>query len=379
MHLGIIAPEFPPQVGGMPAYARGLTAALRPHARLTVYTMEGFGDPTLDVEQRPVLTRDVTVCERRLAGERVDAWYALNAGHAVLARSLRAPMLATFHGNDFLNPWLVRRRPWLDRLERARGGWRVAPALRRALHARDVRRGLAALAHVVTVSQSSARLINATYPGFGAKISVVPPGVEDRFFGGPLAAPGGDGLRLLTVARLERWSRRKNVDGVLRALARLPAPMVCSYTIVGDGDDRGRLEALARDLGVAPRVTFAGRLDTAALLAQYAATDLFVLASRAAPQDVEGFGIVYLEAAACGVPSICSEEGGATDAVEDGVTGIVIRESSPEAIAAGISRFAAARGGFDAGRIRGVAERFRWPHVADAIVAHIAAATGRRR
>ena len=92
------------------------------------------------------------------------------------------------------------------------------------------------------------------------------------------------------------------------------------YTVVGDGDDRGRLENRARELGVERRVEFRGSLGQKELLEAYRRADLFVLASRASRSDVEGFGIVYLEAAASGVPSLCSREGGATDAVVDGRT-----------------------------------------------------------
>ena len=107
------------------------------------------------------------------------------------------------------------------------------------------------------------------------------------------------------MSRLSQYTRRKNVDGVLEALALLGREAEVCYTVVGDGDDRGRLENRARELGVERRVEFRGSLGQQELLEAYRRADLFVLASRASRSDVEGFGIVYLEAAASGVPSLC--------------------------------------------------------------------------
>ena len=200
-------------------------------------------------------------------------------------------------------------------------------------------------------------------------MTIVPPGVAEHYFERPAVDRCGrtGPLHLLTVSRLDEWTRRKNIDGVLHGVASLPRDVVSAYTIVGDGDDRGRLEGMARTLGLADRVRFAGRLTADALLECYHAADLFVLAARAAPHDVEGFGIVYAEAAATGLPSICSAEGGATDAVDDGRTGIVIGRSDPDEVAGAIRAFAATRERYRGGPIRAFAEAFRWPRIAAVI------------
>lgn len=112
---------------------------------------------------------------------------------------------------------------------------------------------------------------------------------------------------LLTVGRLATVDLYKGHDRVIRAmpaiLARRPDTV---YLIVGDGDDRPRLEALARDEGVTDRVIFAGLVDAKELVDHYRMADLFVM-----PSTGEGFGIVYLEAACCGVPSVaCTDDAG---------------------------------------------------------------------
>lgn len=131
---------------------------------------------------------------------------------------------------------------------------------------------------------------------------------------------------LLTVARLAASERYKGVDSVLRALPEvLKAIPYLRYDIVGDGDDRPRLEALARELGVSERVRFRGRLFPDELAAAYRDCTLFVM-----PSSKEGFGIVFLEAAMFGKASIGGKHGGTPEVVEDGVTGCLVeREDVP--------------------------------------------------
>jgi phosphatidylinositol alpha-1,6-mannosyltransferase len=143
---------------------------------------------------------------------------------------------------------------------------------------------------------------------------------------------------LLTVARLVR---RKGHDSVLDALAevRRESPDV-HYLVVGDGPTRGELERKAEKLGIADAVTFAGHVPEEELPGCYAAADLFVMVSRerASKGDVEGFGIVYLEASAAGRPVVAGRSGGVEDAVEDGVSGILVDPEDPAALVEALSR-----------------------------------------
>jgi phosphatidylinositol alpha-1,6-mannosyltransferase len=126
-----------------------------------------------------------------------------------------------------------------------------------------------------------------------------------------------DAFVILTVGRLAAAERYKGHDRVIPALKLLlDAGMNPVYLIAGDGDDRPRLEALARECDVSSRVCFLGHVPRDALPNLYRAAQLFVL-----PSLGEGFGIVLLEAMACGTPAVGLAHGGAMDALCDGELG----------------------------------------------------------
>lgn len=99
-----------------------------------------------------------------------------------------------------------------------------------------------------------------------------------------------------------------------------------------------------------------------------------MLASKASPRDVEGFGIVFIEASAAGVPVIASLEGGVIDSVQEGVDGLVIPDSSPSSIAREIERYLAERGRLETERTRGFAEQLRWESLAPQLLRDLASA-----
>lgn len=129
---------------------------------------------------------------------------------------------------------------------------------------------------------------------------------------------------ILTVARLVE---RKGIDVVIRAMPRmLEAVPGAVYLIIGTGPYQEKLERLARESGLEGRVIFAGHIPDEELPYYYGACDVFVLVSRtlADREEMEGFGIVYLEAGACGKPVIGGRGGGTSEAIEDGVTGLLV-------------------------------------------------------
>jgi phosphatidylinositol alpha-1,6-mannosyltransferase len=140
---------------------------------------------------------------------------------------------------------------------------------------------------------------------------------------------------ILTLARL---TERKGHDMVVRALrdvaARVPD---VHYLVVGQGDP-GRLLALAAAEGVADRLTIVPYVEDADLAALFNLAEVYVMVSRVDPatQEVEGFGIVYLEAAASRRPAVAARVGGATDAIEDGVTGLLVDPNAPGQIAGAV-------------------------------------------
>jgi phosphatidyl-myo-inositol dimannoside synthase len=373
MRVGLIAYEFLPGIGGMQQFAEALANLLGARHDVTVFGRPGSERGDGRYQHAPLLTADLAIDGPLLQSHAVDVWLATNAGAAPLARTLREPLVLYIHGNDLLNPWIGRHRGWFKHVAALRGGWRFLPRLRQAIWRLDVKRALDRVPCILANSSYTASRLRAIHPAAGARCVVLPPGVGDRFFQ-PHAERQTETLRLLSVTRLTTAARRKNIDSVLRAVAMLPASQPVEYTIVGDGDDRGRLEALARDLGIADKTRFAGKVSSDDLRRIYAEADLFVLASEATTRDVEGFGIVYLEASAAGVPALLSRTGGATDAVQDGVNGVVVPDGSPESIRAGIERYVAMRHTFTPDRVRGVAEPFRWQAIVTRLEDHLRAA-----
>jgi len=146
----------------------------------------------------------------------------------------------------------------------------------------------------------------------------------------------GNAPILITVARLVP---HKGQDTTIRALAALREDFPeLRYVMVGEGHYQRHLEDLARDLGVADRVVFAGLLTDDNLPEAYATATLYVGLSRIDREiNVEGFGISFLEAAASGVPAIAGDSGGVRSAVRDGETGIVVPPTDVESGAAAIA------------------------------------------
>lgn len=128
------------------------------------------------------------------------------------------------------------------------------------------------------------------------------------------------GRFFLTVGRLARGARRKGIDTIIRALPRVrrEAPGA-RLVVVGEGNDRPRLEQIAVLEGLADDVDFVGAVEDAELAQLYASCEAFVL-----PSGQEGFGLVYVEAGAHGKPSIAANFGGAPEAVLHGITGFVV-------------------------------------------------------
>jgi glycosyltransferase involved in cell wall biosynthesis len=134
------------------------------------------------------------------------------------------------------------------------------------------------------------------------------------------------GRCLLTVARLDRSEGYKGVEYVLEALPSIQKRCQdVRYRVVGTGDDLPRLRALASDLGVEAHVDFAGAASDEELLRLYNDSDVFVMVSMG-----EGFGFVFLEALACGTPTIAGNWGGAIDALLKGQLGALVNPESRE-------------------------------------------------
>ncbi len=136
--------------------------------------------------------------------------------------------------------------------------------------------------------------------------------------------------RVVSVSNL--WPV-KGVDDNLRALATFDRRVPWHYTVVGEGPERPRLERLARRLSISDRVEFTGRLQHREALRRVAQADVFCL-----PSWQEAFGVVYLEAMACGKPVVGCRTQGAEDIVRDGVDGLLVEPRNVESLAAALAR-----------------------------------------
>ena len=261
---------------------------------------------------------------RRWRFDVIECWQPLPCGLVgfILSRLFGAPYIVWSHGGDLLRG---RRSPGFT------------PLLRFVLrHAQ----------RIAANSEATRDLLRALGVPAG-RVCVIHPPVDAARFRPDL---DGSSIRdrhalqgkkvLLTVARLVE---HKGVDAVIRALPQIAASVPeAVYLVAGEGPDRTRLERLAKELGVQERVIFAGRVfrqpDEAPRY--FAACDVFIMPSRHIPAtgQVEGFGIVYLEAGACGKPVVAGRGGGVAEAVEDGVTGLIVDPHDVDAVARAATR-----------------------------------------
>lgn len=183
------------------------------------------------------------------------------------------------------------------------------------------------------------------------RLRVIYPGVDTARFRPAPPDPalidrwGLDGKRvLLTIARLDE---RKGHDAVIRSLAALANDMPdLVYLIGGRGREENRLRRLTQNLGLDDRVIFTGYVPDEDLPKYYNLCDVFVMPNRVTTQtaltgDIEGFGISFIEAGACGKPVVAGRSGGAVEAVVDGETGLLVDPESPDAVVDAIRRLLA--------------------------------------
>ena len=197
---------------------------------------------------------------------------------------------------------------------------------------KDRQLALARAQKVWAVSRNTAWYLEEVQGVAHGRIEVVPNALSPAF-----SLPSLDGgmktgrPMLVTVSRLHPDDAYKGIDLTLESLATLPVDSRPAFTIIGDGPDRPRLEALSKRLGVFAQ--FAGQVSDEAMAGLFREATAFVL-----PSAGEGFGLVYLEAMAHGLPCVAARAGGAPEVVLYGVTGLVVPPRDVGALAAAIVR-----------------------------------------
>ena len=340
----LISTTFPPRTGGRERYLHSIFSQF-PSEDLVVVTWDREGDWAAYDRQSPfrIIRVDKSSFFWYFDGRRGRLKWLAFLG----ALCLRERIDVVHCGltiPDAMTGWLLKRaldRPYVvfTYAKEILGPWPTEE------HRRRAQETLNGSDRVVTISAYTRdKLIGLGIEA--SRIEMVHPGVDLKAFH-PDPASGrrirarlglsADQPVLLTVARLMPRKgdvARKGHDTVIDAL---PAILtVCpdtAYVIVGEGCDRLRLEALVRDRQLDERVVFAGQVPDADLPGYYNAADVFVMPNREEGTNVEGFGIVFLEANACGKPVIGGRSGGTADAIADGESGYLVDPKDSAAVA----------------------------------------------
>lgn len=318
----IVTNDFPPRAGGIQSFVHGL-AGLLPPEETVVYAPRWEGAEEFDAEQPyrvlrhptslmlpvPTVTRRAVAALREHGCDRVVFGAAAPLG--LMAPALREAgarrIVAITHGHE--------------------AGWAALPG------ARSLLRRIGDTVDVVTYlgEYTRERLAPVLSPEAAAGMTRLAPGVDAAAFRpGPQAGDFRDELGLAgrpVVVCVSRLVRRKGQDTLIRAWPQVRAAVPdATLLLVGGGPYESDLRRLARSEGVADSVVFVGNVPSEDLPSYYRSGDVFAMPCRTRRRglDVEGLGIVYLEASAAGLPVIAGDSGGAPDAVLDGETGYVV-------------------------------------------------------
>jgi phosphatidylinositol alpha-1,6-mannosyltransferase len=317
----LVTNDFPPRPGGIQTFVQAL-AIRQPPGSLVVYASKWRGWEEFDAAQPfPVIREDTGVLlpapavGRRAASIAREhdcdtVWFGAAAPLGLLARGLRGRSgirraVALTHGHEV--------------------GWAALPGARGLL--RRIGKGVDVMTYLteyqrVRLDGALRGVTDLERLAPGVDIDMFHPGVDGS---GVRARHGLTGRPVIVC--VSRLMPRKGQDTLIQAFPevrrRVPG---AALLIVGGGPYRDKLKALARSTGVADDVTFTGTVPYAELPAHFAAGDVYAMPCRTRRKglDVEGLGIVYLEASATGKPVIAGDSGGAPDAVREGETGYVV-------------------------------------------------------
>jgi phosphatidylinositol alpha-1,6-mannosyltransferase len=324
-HL-FVTNDFPPKLGGIESYLTNLCLGFDPKDITVVApTRPGWEDADQDLPYKVIrLPGTYLRATRRTYTGLVDAVQSRKpkAVHFLAALPLGrlGPRLAAQTGVG----WSVVAHGTGEILLPAR-----VPLARRAL------RNVLVSADVVFPVSEFTRAEVERITRKKARTHLLPPSVDtDRFSldvsGFAVRERHGLGSSFV-VTFVSRLVKRKGADVLIRAVAGMQGT---AALIVGAGPEAASLQRLARESEAADRVVFAGMVTDEQLPSYYAAADVFCMpcTNRYGGLDTEGFGVVYLEAQATGLPCVAGDCGGSAEAVQDGITGIVIEDPTPKTL-----------------------------------------------
>jgi glycosyltransferase involved in cell wall biosynthesis len=321
---------FPPEVGGLESHAYYLCRELvrQGHDVTMVTSRSRPGLPEREIMDGVNVVRKWFPQRRTPAGwaahtlatvphymrlaRRFDVLHAQTFASAVPGMRARRryglPLVITLHTSHFLK--LARKAAW-------------RPVLRRIVRSAD---------WLLAASEEIRDVALDLFPH--PRAEALTNGVDTDLFvpangGGTRGDPAGRGAATVIVPR--RLFEKNGVEYFIRALPLIRAQLPIHAVLVGDGPERARLEALARELGVAEMVTFMGRQPNDRMPALLAAADVAVL-----PSLMEATSVAALEAMSCGVPVAASRVGGLPEIIDESV-GTLFEPADPESLAAGLT------------------------------------------
>jgi len=347
---------FPDELGGLDRYFRGLLEHQPEAVGVVIGPASGRPDRVVAVSRHdsplPRRLLAFSAAARRTSDEAasVDAHFALYAFAALFAQRLRAlPTVVHFHG------------PWADETVATGADSMLGRSLRRALERIVYQRA----ARIVVLSSAFRRVLIERYRVSPWRVRVEPPGVDlARFSPGDRERArmelGPHPFVAVCVRRLvPRMGLDVLIDAWAQALTELPAR--AQLLVAGDGPLRGELEERIVRSGLQDSVRLLGRVEDDALVELYRAADIGVVPTR----SFEGFGLVVIEAAACGTPTIVTRVGGLPEAVARLDHSLTVPAGDVPALAARIVQAARPGGLPSRTASRHFAERYAWKEVVE--------------
>jgi phosphatidylinositol alpha-1,6-mannosyltransferase len=372
----VVTNDFPPRVGGIESFVLAMVQRMDPDS-VVVHTARQAGDAVFDATlafpvirdpsrimlPTPAITRRSVGIARDLGCDSV--WFGAAAPLGLMASALKKQAgvrrtVATTHGHEV----------W----------WARTPITRQMLHrigeTNDV------LTYVAGYTRE--RIAKTLSPDAAARMVRLTPGVDTDLFnpsvdGGPVREMYGLGERPVIVC-VSRFVERKGQDMLIRALPLVQRHVPdAALLLVGDGPMRKKLIGLADELGVSKDVIFVGPKPWEETPPYYAAGDVFCMPCRTRKLglEVEAFGIVFLEAAAVGLPVVGGRSGGAVDAVEATSEGCVVDGRTPLSVSDGLRwGLSMSRGGtIPPARLAGIGPERSWGTVASELIAQFTGST----
>ena len=332
-----ITNDFGPRAGGIETFVIGLIQRL-PHARVIVYTsaqdnsesydrkwLDDFGVEVIRDKAKILLpTPGVAYCVKAIVRERniSTVFFGAAAPLGLLSRGLRKAgvqhIVALTHGHEV----------WWSKV------WPFTLAMK------SISRQVNHLTYLGEFTRSA--IANSVTKEAAQSMVKIAPGIDTDHFSPQDARELRNELGLTekkVIVSVGRLVHRKGQDVLIEAMPAIIKDVPEAHILmIGEGPYRGYLETRAKSLGIEDKITFIGRIQYADLPRYICVGDLFVMPSRSrlAGLEVEGLGIVYLEASACGLPVIAGDSGGAPDAVLDGETGLVVDGTKKADVAAAV-------------------------------------------